>query len=111
MEFSWDSSVGTATRYWLGGPGSFAVGNYHVQTPVKWVAGAISPEIKRTGPETYHRPASSVEVNKMWSYTSTPPRLHGVCKSKAVPVFNNALRHEDVGEMMYRSTFLDLDNS
>jgi len=36
-------------------------------------ARALSPRVKQTGRETEHSPASSVEVDSAWSYTSTPP--------------------------------------
>jgi hypothetical protein len=50
--------------------------------PIQWVPGAISPGIKRPGREADHSPPASIEVNKMWIYTSTllhsTIRLHGV---------------------------------
>jgi hypothetical protein len=35
--------------------------------------GALSPGIKRQGREVDHSLATSVEVKKMWIYSSTPP--------------------------------------
>jgi hypothetical protein len=43
------------------------------QTPIQWILGALSPEVKRQGGEAGHSPPASVEVKKMWIYTSTPP--------------------------------------
>jgi hypothetical protein len=43
--------------------------------PLKCVPGALSPGIKRQGREAYHSHSASVEVNKMWIYTSTPPHV------------------------------------
>jgi hypothetical protein len=40
--------------------------------------GGSFPGVKRTGREVDHSPPTSVEVKKMWIYTSTPIRLHGV---------------------------------
>jgi hypothetical protein len=48
------------------------------QPPIQWVPGAIFTGIKRPGREVDHSPPSSAEVKKMWIYTSTPIRLHGV---------------------------------
>jgi hypothetical protein len=43
------------------------------QSPIQWVPGALSPEVKRSGHEADHSPSVSIEVKKMWIYTSTPP--------------------------------------
>jgi hypothetical protein len=34
--------------------------------------GVLSPEVKRPGREADHSPPVTVEVKKMWIYTSTP---------------------------------------
>jgi hypothetical protein len=39
---------------------------------------ALSPGVKRPGREVFYSPPTSVEVKKMWIYTSTPIRHHGV---------------------------------
>jgi hypothetical protein len=50
-----------------------------IQSPIQWVAGALSLGIKRSGCEADHLPPYSAEVKNVWSYTSTfPIRLHGV---------------------------------
>jgi hypothetical protein len=36
------------------------------------VTGALSPGVKRKWPEADNSPPVSVEVKKMWIYTSTP---------------------------------------
>jgi hypothetical protein len=48
------------------------------QPPIQWVPGALSLGVKRPGREVDHSPPTSAEVKKMWIYTSTPVRLHGV---------------------------------
>jgi hypothetical protein len=54
------------------------------QPPIKWVPGALSLGVNRSGREADHSPPSSAEVKNAWSYTSTPPiRLHGVVLSSA----------------------------
>jgi hypothetical protein len=87
--WSRDSSVGIATGYGLddqGGGGSSSPGrvkNVHfsissspalgsTQPPIKWVAGALPPGVKRQGREADHSPPTSAEIKKMWIYTSTP---------------------------------------
>jgi hypothetical protein len=82
-----DSAVGTATAYGLDDRG---VGNRvpvgsrifstssgpamgPTQPPIQWVPGALSLGVKRQGREADHSPPTSVEVRKMWFYTSTPP--------------------------------------
>jgi hypothetical protein len=40
--------------------------------------GALSPGVKRPEREVDHSPLTSAEIKKMWIYTSTPTRLHGV---------------------------------
>jgi hypothetical protein len=48
------------------------------QPPIIWVPGALSPGVKRPGRVVDHSPQTSAEVKKMWIYTSTSIRLHGV---------------------------------
>jgi hypothetical protein len=43
------------------------------QPPIQWVVGTLSLGVKRQGREADHSPPSSIEVKKMWIYTSTPP--------------------------------------
>jgi hypothetical protein len=43
------------------------------QHPVQWVAGALSPGVKRPGREADHSPPASAEVKKVWLYTYTTP--------------------------------------
>jgi hypothetical protein len=38
----------------------------------------FSTGVKRSGRDADHSPPSSAEVKSVWSYTSTPIRLHGV---------------------------------
>jgi hypothetical protein len=40
------------------------------QPPLRWIQGALSPEIKRPGLEANHSPPTVAEVKQMWSYTS-----------------------------------------
>jgi hypothetical protein len=42
------------------------------QSPIQWVPGALSPEVKRPGREADHSPPTSAEVKNSWIYTSTP---------------------------------------
>jgi hypothetical protein len=49
-----------------------------IQPPIQWVPGALSQGIKRAEREVDQSPPTSAEVKKMWIYTSTPIRLHGV---------------------------------
>jgi hypothetical protein len=52
------------------------------QTPIQWVAQALSLGVKRPEGEADHSPPSSAVVKNAWSYTSNPPiRLHGVVLS------------------------------
>jgi hypothetical protein len=44
-----------------------------IQSPIQWVPGVLSPRVKHPGNEADHLPPPSVEVKKMWIYTSTPP--------------------------------------
>jgi hypothetical protein len=44
----------------------------------QWVAGALSPGVKRLGREADHSPPSTAEVKKMELYPHSPIRLHGV---------------------------------
>jgi hypothetical protein len=48
------------------------------QPPIQWVPGALSPGVKWPRREVDHSPPTSAEVKKIWIYTSTPIRLHGV---------------------------------
>jgi hypothetical protein len=56
------------------------------QSPVRWVAGAVSPGVKRPGLEADHSPPSSAEAKNAWSYTSTPPlsSRHGAYLSTGI---------------------------
>jgi hypothetical protein len=79
--------VGIATSYWLDdrGVGVASPGGVKyvlfstssrpllgpTQPPIQWVAGNISPELKRQGLEADHSPPAS-KVKKMWIYISTP---------------------------------------
>jgi hypothetical protein len=42
------------------------------QSPIQWITGAFSPEVKQSGLEADHSPPTSVEVKKTRVYTSTP---------------------------------------
>jgi hypothetical protein len=42
------------------------------QPPIQWVPGTLYPGVKQPGREADHSTPVSVEVKKMWSYTSTP---------------------------------------
>jgi hypothetical protein len=53
------------------GPSRPALGP--TQSPIQWVPGALSPGVKRRVREADHSPPTSVEVKKMWIYTSAPP--------------------------------------
>jgi hypothetical protein len=50
------------------------------QPPIQRIpgGGGSSSEVKRPGHEADHSPPTSAEVKKMWIYTSTPLRLHGI---------------------------------
>jgi hypothetical protein len=48
------------------------------QPPIQWEPGALSPGEKRPGREADHSPPAGAEVKKVWIYTSTPIRFHGV---------------------------------
>jgi hypothetical protein len=66
-----DSVIGIATAYELVG----------VRVPVGskiFSSHRPDPGVKRQGREAQHSPPASAEVKKMWIYTSTPIRLHGV---------------------------------
>jgi len=43
-----------------------------IQLPIQWVPGALSSGVKRPGLEAHNSPPSSVDVKKVWSYTSIP---------------------------------------
>jgi hypothetical protein len=52
--------------------------------------------VKWPGSETDHSPPTSTEVKKMWVYTSTPIRLHGIVLNQFstgtnLPFFTNEL--------------------
>jgi hypothetical protein len=84
-----DSSVGIATIYGLddrevGIKSPSRIKNFlfskssrlalrSTQSPIKSVPGALSPGVKRLGCEADHSPPTSVEVKKVWIYTSTAP--------------------------------------
>jgi hypothetical protein len=86
---SWNSVVGIATGYGLddGGVGVSSPGrikNFLFSTssrpvlgstkpPIRWVMGALFPEVKRPGREVDHSPKTTAEVKKTCIYTSTPP--------------------------------------
>jgi hypothetical protein len=42
------------------------------ESPIQWVFGCLSQEVKWPVCETDHSPPSSAEVKNVWSYTSTP---------------------------------------
>jgi len=42
------------------------------QTPIQWVAGALSMGVKQPGHEADHSPPSSAKIMNTWSYTSNP---------------------------------------
>jgi hypothetical protein len=44
------------------------------QPTIRWVTGALSPVVKRSGHETDHSPKTSAESKKKWVYTSTTPK-------------------------------------
>jgi hypothetical protein len=69
-------------RGWSSGPGvgknlHFSVSSRQAPGPtqplIQWVPGALSLRVNRQRREADHSPPSSVEVKKMWTYTSTPP--------------------------------------
>jgi hypothetical protein len=84
-----DNAVGIATGYGLDDRGvevRVEVGSRIFSSPrfpdrlwgphrplIQWVPEALSPVVKRPGPEAEHSPSTSAEVNKMCLYTSTPP--------------------------------------
>jgi hypothetical protein len=43
------------------------------QSLIKWVLGALSPEVKQPGCEADHSPQTSAEIKEMWVYTPTSP--------------------------------------
>jgi len=43
-----------------------------IHSPIKWVAGALTPGVKRLGHEADHSPPSSAEFKNAWKYNSTP---------------------------------------
>jgi hypothetical protein len=47
-------------------------------SPIQYVQGALSPEVKRPRREAGHSPPPNAELKNVWHYTSTPIRLHGV---------------------------------
>jgi len=42
------------------------------QTPIQWVSGALSSDVKWPGPEADRSTPSSAEVKNAWGYTFTP---------------------------------------
>jgi hypothetical protein len=67
------------------------------QPPIRWVQGAISLGLKRSGREADHLPPSSAEVKNVWSYTSTPQYAFMTgCSVKVVHVLNLIPDHYDV---------------
>jgi hypothetical protein len=40
------------------------------QSPVQWVPGALSPEVKQPGREADHSPPARAEIRKTWIYIS-----------------------------------------
>jgi hypothetical protein len=77
---SQNSVVGIATSYGLDDRGvgvRVPVGSRPAlgptKSPIQWIPGALSPWVKRPGCEADHSPPASVEVKKIWIYTSTPP--------------------------------------
>jgi hypothetical protein len=83
-----DSAVGIAIGYGLDDRGAgvrvpkgqefcllhvVQTGSGGTQTPIQWEQEALSPGVKRPGPEADHSPATSDEVKKTWVYTSSPP--------------------------------------
>jgi hypothetical protein len=76
-----DSSVGVVTGYGLDGTGSIpgvakicsSPTLWSTQPPVHWVAGALSPGVKRLGHVGDHSPASSAELS---NGGSIPPLPH-----------------------------------
>jgi hypothetical protein len=83
-----DSVVGIATSYGLDDRGvgvRVPVGSLgSTQPPIQWVPGALSTGVNRPGREADHSPPTSAEVKKMWIYTSTPIRLHGVVLNQLI---------------------------
>jgi hypothetical protein len=45
------------------------------QSPIRWVPGSLSPEVKLPGRETDHCPVSDAEVESQWNYTITSPHI------------------------------------
>ena len=81
-----DSSVGTATRYWLDGPGiesrwgarfSAAVQTGPVAHPASYTMGTVSfPGVKLPGRGVDHPPTSSTEVKErveLYLYSPSEP--------------------------------------
>jgi hypothetical protein len=92
-DWSRDNVVGIATSYglddrgWSSSPGRvknflFSITSTPIlgrtHSPIQWVPGALSPEVKRVGSEADHSLPSGAEVKKMWIYTSTPPYVFGL---------------------------------
>jgi hypothetical protein len=87
-----NSSVGTATGYELDGRGSIAGGGKIVlfsaapipalaptQSPIQWILGALSQEVKRQEREADHSPPSSADVKNDGAISALPhaPSWHG----------------------------------
>jgi hypothetical protein len=86
-----DISVAIATGYKLDGPGLipgkdnifiFSMASRPVlmltQPPIQWLAGAISPELKRPEHEAGHSSSSSAEVKNGGASTLLRLILHGI---------------------------------
>jgi hypothetical protein len=118
---SWDSSVGIAMGYGLGGRGSIpGKGKRFVfhfpttsrltlgptQPPTQWAPGPLSPRVKRLGREADHSPPRSRMVEL---YLHSPIYLHGIVLNKlstgtTVPLPLNLepiLRNTDIPQDLY----------
>jgi hypothetical protein len=67
----WSSSSGGVKNFLFSTLSRPTVGS--TETPIQWVPGALSPEVKRPVRKADQSPPTSGEVKKMWIYTSTPP--------------------------------------
>ena len=66
-----ESSVGTATRFGLDGPGIESRWEARFSAPVQ-TGPAVQPEVKRLGRDVDHLPHLTTRLMKEWNYTSTP---------------------------------------
>jgi hypothetical protein len=55
-----------------------------IQTPIQWVPGTLSMEVKWLGCEVDHLPPSNAEVNNELGYTSTPTYALMACIGTAL---------------------------